>query len=194
MASLSLSAPFLPRSLSLTTISTGRLSLLCASRLRRRFLPSICCKNELPSCDNANREHIVSQIFPTAATLGNETAIDSRLLQNWQKAIAMSLGASSLMITLPANALVTPEMVPDILDAIFLSVVTAILYLIVAPLGIYYYLHKRWFKRKMAEAIFQFWLVFTFFPGMLLLAPFINLRGAPKEGAKEPWDEIRPSL
>ncbi|KAH7421743.1 hypothetical protein KP509_13G073600 [Ceratopteris richardii] len=85
-------------------------------------------------------------------------------------------------------------MVPDILDAIFLSVVTAILYLIVAPLGIYYYLHKRWFKRKMAEAIFQFWLVFTFFPGMLLLAPFINLRGAPKEGAKEPWDEIRPSL
>ena len=27
---------------------------------------------------------------------------------------------------------------------------------------------------------------------MLLLAPFINFRSLPRDGAKEPWDEIRP--
>ena len=29
-------------------------------------------------------------------------------------------------------------------------------------------------------------------PRMLLLAPFINFRSLPRDGAKEPWDEIRP--
>mmetsp|Transcript_28720 Transcript_28720/g.39688 ORF Transcript_28720/g.39688 Transcript_28720/m.39688 type:complete len:179 (+) Transcript_28720:98-634(+) len=49
-------------------------------------------------------------------------------------------------------------------------------YLVVAPIGIYFYLTKRWFKRGSWETVFQFSLVFLFFPGIFLASPFLNFR------------------
>ena len=61
-----------------------------------------------------------------------------------------------------------------------------VLYFLVIPLVVYNYLRLRWYKRSFFETFFQFMLVFLFFPGMLLLAPFINFRRLPRDGAEEP--------
>mmetsp|Transcript_27395 Transcript_27395/g.45835 ORF Transcript_27395/g.45835 Transcript_27395/m.45835 type:complete len:181 (+) Transcript_27395:71-613(+) len=49
-------------------------------------------------------------------------------------------------------------------------------YLVVAPVCIYAYLRARWFKRGAIETVFQFSLVFFFFPGLFLSSPFLNFR------------------
>ena len=49
-------------------------------------------------------------------------------------------------------------------------------YLLIVPVGIYLYLQSRWYVASSFERGFMFFLVFFFFPGLLLLAPFINYR------------------
>ncbi|NCJ05875.1 NAD(P)H-quinone oxidoreductase subunit L [Synechococcales cyanobacterium C] len=49
-------------------------------------------------------------------------------------------------------------------------------YLLVAPLLIYLYLQKRWYVASSIERAFMYFLVFFFFPGLLLLTPFLNFR------------------
>jgi NAD(P)H-quinone oxidoreductase subunit L len=49
-------------------------------------------------------------------------------------------------------------------------------YLVVAPLALYFYLQKRWYVASSFERAFMYFLVFFFFPGLLLLAPFLNFR------------------
>jgi NAD(P)H-quinone oxidoreductase subunit L len=50
------------------------------------------------------------------------------------------------------------------------------LYLIIMPATVYFYLNKRWYVASSFERGFMYFLVFFFFPGMLLLSPFLNLR------------------
>jgi NAD(P)H-quinone oxidoreductase subunit L len=49
-------------------------------------------------------------------------------------------------------------------------------YLLVMPLLVYYYLKARWYVTSSVERVFMYLLVFIFFPGMLVLAPFLNFR------------------
>lgn len=49
-------------------------------------------------------------------------------------------------------------------------------YLLVMPLLVYYYLKARWYVTSSVERVFMYFLVFLFFPGMLVLAPFLNFR------------------
>lgn len=49
-------------------------------------------------------------------------------------------------------------------------------YLLVLPLGLYFYLQNRWYVVSSFERAFMYFLVFFFFPGLLLLAPFLNFR------------------
>jgi NAD(P)H-quinone oxidoreductase subunit L len=49
-------------------------------------------------------------------------------------------------------------------------------YLLVAPSAIYLYLNKRWHVVSSFERAFMYFLVFFFFPGLLLLSPFLNFR------------------
>lgn len=49
-------------------------------------------------------------------------------------------------------------------------------YLVVAPFALYIYLQKRWYVASSFERSFMYFLVFFFFPGLILLAPFLNLR------------------
>jgi hypothetical protein len=93
----------------------------------------------------------------------------------------------------PAHALIIDEVEemmrfsPEAWIDIYLATgVWLVLYFLVIPLIIYNYLRLRWYKRTFAETYFQFMLVFVFFPGMLLLAPFINFRRLPQDGAEEP--------
>eukprot|EP01018_Ginkgo_biloba_P003507 Gb_39991 [translate_table: standard] len=61
-------------------------------------------------------------------------------------------------------------------------------YFLVMPPIVFNYLRLRWYKRNLPEAFFQFLLVFLFFPGMMLYAPFINFRRLPRDPSKKtPW-------
>ena len=53
-------------------------------------------------------------------------------------------------------------------------------YLVVFPGLLYFYLQKRWYVASSLERSFMYFLVFFFFPGLLLLSPFINLRPKPR--------------
>lgn len=50
------------------------------------------------------------------------------------------------------------------------------LYLLIIPLAVYFYLKQRWYVASSWERVFMYFLVFFFFPGMLLLSPFLNFR------------------
>lgn len=50
------------------------------------------------------------------------------------------------------------------------------LYLLVIPLAIYFYLQKRWYIASSVERVCLYFLVFFFFPGLLLFSPFLNFR------------------
>jgi NAD(P)H-quinone oxidoreductase subunit L len=49
-------------------------------------------------------------------------------------------------------------------------------FLIVIPAALYFYLQARWYVASSFERGFMYFLVFLFFPGLLLLAPFLNFR------------------
>lgn len=49
-------------------------------------------------------------------------------------------------------------------------------YLVVVPAALFLYLQKRWYTCGSVERVFMYFLVFFFFPGLLLLAPFLNFR------------------
>jgi NAD(P)H-quinone oxidoreductase subunit L len=49
-------------------------------------------------------------------------------------------------------------------------------YLLVVPFGLYIYLDKRWYVASSFERSFMYFLVFFFFPGLLLFSPFLNFR------------------
>ncbi|MBW4439733.1 MAG: NAD(P)H-quinone oxidoreductase subunit L [Plectolyngbya sp. WJT66-NPBG17] len=49
-------------------------------------------------------------------------------------------------------------------------------YLVVVPLIIFFYLKKRWYVASSIERAFMYFMVFLYFPGMILLAPFLNFR------------------
>jgi len=57
-----------------------------------------------------------------------------------------------------------------------LYLVLAGAYLIVVPLALYVYLQKRWYVASSFERGFMYFLVFFFFPGLLLFSPFLNFR------------------
>ena len=50
------------------------------------------------------------------------------------------------------------------------------LYLLIVPLILYLYMSKRWYVVSSLERLFMYFLVFMFFPGLLLFSPFLNLR------------------
>lgn len=51
-------------------------------------------------------------------------------------------------------------------------------YLVVVPLLLYAWMVKRWTTMGKVERLGVYGLVFLFFPGLILFAPFINLRMA----------------
>ncbi len=57
-------------------------------------------------------------------------------------------------------------------------------YLVVAPLALIWWLQKRWTVMGKIERTALYGLVFLFFPGMIVFAPFINLRMAGQGGVR----------
>lgn len=49
-------------------------------------------------------------------------------------------------------------------------------YLLVMPVLVIFYMKFRWYSCSSFERAFMYFLVFFFFPGMLVLSPFLNFR------------------
>ena len=54
--------------------------------------------------------------------------------------------------------------------------VFGVAYLIAAPAALMAWLHWRWHIMGKVERLLSYGLVFLLFPGLILLAPFVNLR------------------
>lgn len=54
------------------------------------------------------------------------------------------------------------------------------LYLVVLPLLSLLYVDKRWTSSSAWEKVLMFFLVLFFFPGMVLVAPFMTFRPKPR--------------
>jgi len=50
------------------------------------------------------------------------------------------------------------------------------LYLLVIPLALFVWMNSRWPRMGNIERLLVYGLVFLFFPGMIVFAPFLNLR------------------
>ena len=50
------------------------------------------------------------------------------------------------------------------------------MYLVVVPLFLYFWMNSRWQIMGKMERLGIYGLVFLFFPGLILFAPFLNLR------------------
>ncbi len=63
-------------------------------------------------------------------------------------------------------------------NLLFLGVYVSIgfIYLVVVPLSLYYWMNTRWHIMGKIERLGIYGLVFLFFPGLILFAPFLNLR------------------
>ncbi|MBD2778318.1 NAD(P)H-quinone oxidoreductase subunit L [Iningainema tapete] len=57
-----------------------------------------------------------------------------------------------------------------------LYLVLAGAYLLVMPAAVLLYLQQRWYVATSFERGFMYFLVFFFFPGLLLLSPIMNFR------------------
>ena len=67
------------------------------------------------------------------------------------------------------------------LSVALLYLVLAGAFLLVIPAALYVYLQARWYVASSFERAFMYFLVFMFFPGMILLAPFLNFRPKRRE-------------
>jgi NAD(P)H-quinone oxidoreductase subunit L len=54
-------------------------------------------------------------------------------------------------------------------------------YLVVMPIVVFFFLRARWYVAGSIERVFLYFLIFFFFPGLLVLAPFINFRPQRRE-------------
>ncbi|MDY6938162.1 MAG: NAD(P)H-quinone oxidoreductase subunit L [Cyanobacteriota bacterium] len=63
--------------------------------------------------------------------------------------------------------------------ALYLSL--AGIYLLVLPLGLYFYLKNRWYVASSIERLIMYFFVFFCFPGLILLSPFLNFRPQPRQ-------------
>ena len=78
----------------------------------------------------------------------------------------MALDLQSLISGLPLNTVLV----------LFAYGALAGLYLLVVPLLLYLWMNKRWHRMSNVERLGIYGLVFLFFPGMILFAPFLNFR------------------
>lgn len=54
-------------------------------------------------------------------------------------------------------------------------------YLLIIPVAVLFYLKQRWYVASAVERTFMYFLVFFFFPGLLVLSPFLNFRPARRK-------------
>jgi NAD(P)H-quinone oxidoreductase subunit L len=54
-------------------------------------------------------------------------------------------------------------------------------YLLVVPVIVIFYMKARWYTASSIERVLMYFLTFFFFPGLLLISPFLNFRPQPRQ-------------
>ncbi|MFM7314774.1 MAG: NAD(P)H-quinone oxidoreductase subunit L [Cyanobium sp.] len=88
--------------------------------------------------------------------------------------LPLALDPAALLQSIPADTLLV----------FGLYAVLAGAYLVAVPLLLYAWMHRRWTVMGKIERTAVYGLVFLFFPGLLLFAPFLNLRMAGQGAAR----------
>ena len=88
-----------------------------------------------------------------------------------------------MMFCIPIVCLIPLGLTGTVNSIITLSAYAVLggMYLLVVPLFLFYWMNNRWNVMGKFERLFIYGLVFLFFPGMVLFAPFLNLRMNGKE-------------
>uniref|UniRef100_A0A0F7GZM6 NADH dehydrogenase-like complex L n=1 Tax=Pelargonium incrassatum TaxID=163034 RepID=A0A0F7GZM6_9ROSI len=104
---------------------------------------------------------------------------------------SLAIQVATLVATVheqPAMAITGVNNQEDLGWALTQGGIVAFLYFIVAPPLIMSWMRKRWYKRNVYEMYLQFMFTFIFFPGILIWAPFVNVRRFPRDPSmKYPW-------
>jgi hypothetical protein len=106
-----------------------------------------------------------------------------------KSSLPIQVGALLCTVVQPVCA-VTGEnnMEYDLTRDLIESGIAAFIYFLIAPPLILNWLRIRWYRKKLLETYVVFMLVFMFFPGLLLWAPFLNFRKFPRDPSiKYPW-------
>ena len=74
-----------------------------------------------------------------------------------------------------------PALETSTLLTIGLYATFAVLYLVVVPAALMYYLKARWNVAGSVERLIFYGLILVFFPGCLVLSPFLNFRPKRRE-------------
>lgn len=75
-------------------------------------------------------------------------------------------------------AVLLPQLPAEVLLVLLAYVAIGGAYLLVVPLGLMLWLNRRWHVMGRFERVGVYGLVFLFFPGLILFAPFLNFRMA----------------
>ncbi|KAF7133578.1 hypothetical protein RHSIM_Rhsim09G0093900 [Rhododendron simsii] len=158
-----------------------------------RALPSLCNSHSaIPSISIHSKLKQLHNSKPNKRCEEQATTITGRLTDYFSptnSSLAIPVGALFCTVVQPVFA-VTGENNNDydLTVDLIQSGIAAFIYFLVAPPIILNWLRIRWYRRKLLETYVQFMLVFMFFPGLLLWAPFLNFRKFPRDPSmKYPW-------
>uniref|UniRef100_A0A0F7CYY1 NADH dehydrogenase-like complex L n=1 Tax=Pelargonium myrrhifolium TaxID=253081 RepID=A0A0F7CYY1_9ROSI len=160
-----------------------------------KALPSLIPRSSrslLPINSLLNQSHNAKQSHSdklTPASLTQKQKHNKNSFQQMKSSLAIQV--ATLVATVheqPALAITGVNKGED-MDWVLTQVgIIAFLYLLVAPPLIMNWMRKRWYKRNVYEMYLQFMFTFLFFPGILIWAPFVNVRRFPRDPSmKFPW-------
>lgn len=70
---------------------------------------------------------------------------------------------------------------PTLITTLAVYVTLGGAYLLVLPGLTFLYLKTRWYTASSVERLLMYFLVFLFFPGLLVLSPLLNFRPEPRQ-------------
>uniref|UniRef100_A0A0F7H048 NADH dehydrogenase-like complex L n=1 Tax=Pelargonium nanum TaxID=59882 RepID=A0A0F7H048_9ROSI len=154
----------------------------CLSFHIPKALPSV-----IPCSINSQLNQSHNAKTPTSLT--QKQKHNNNSFQQLKSSLAIQVAA--LVATVheqPAMAITGVNNQEDLGWVLTQSGIVAFLYFLVAPPLIMSWMRKRWYKRNVYEMYLQFMFTFIFFPGILIWAPFVNVRKFPRDPSmKYPW-------
>lgn len=112
---------------------------------------------------------LIKRLIPANGKIWTVRRVSKRIVLCWET-FCVDVRAGTPVLAL---VLLLPE---KIMMVAILYLVLSGAYLVVIPFALYAYLQQRWYVASSFERSFMYFLVFFFFPGLLLLSPFLNFR------------------
>ncbi|KVI05453.1 NAD(P)H-quinone oxidoreductase subunit L, chloroplastic [Cynara cardunculus var. scolymus] len=155
-----------------------------------KALPSLpqCKFHPLSTPFNSKQSHVYKPHKSFKLVIVNQKKRDHVFALSKPNLIIQVGALLTTVVSEPAFAVTGVNNEEDIVWVLIQLAIFAFFYLLVSPPFIMNWLRIRWYKRNLLEMYVQFMIVFMFFPGILLWAPFLNFRKFPRDpDMKYPW-------